>query len=122
MIETMFNLKQRFGRDEDEENDEIEEAAKLYLRGFEARGKPVEEDESEDEYVELLTEKDALLENNESLENITKKVLMENNGHEKTKEPKINEPRIIKPHSEEHVKDDLGQLIAHANAFLQLSG
>jgi hypothetical protein len=117
----MFNLKQRFGRDESEENDEIEKAAKLYLRGFEARGMPVEEDGSKGEHVELLTEKDALPKNNESLENITKKVLMEDNGHEKTKKPKINEPRIIEPHCEELVEDDLGQLIAHANAFLQLS-
>jgi hypothetical protein len=109
----MFNLKHRFGRDKGEEFDEYEEAAKLFWRGFETRGMPVEEDKSKDKNEELLIEKDAFQGNEESLKNIKKKVLIEDNGHEK-----IKEPIIRKPHSEEHVKDDLGLLIAHANAFL----
>jgi hypothetical protein len=118
----MFDRKQIFGHDKSEEIDEIEEAAKLYLRGFEARGMPIEEDESE----ELLNEKDVFQENIMNQEAVENKVSIKDNGHKKIREPpkresRTKEPQIKEPHPEEHAKDDLGQLIAHANAFLRQS-
>lgn len=109
----MFNRKQIFGHNKNEEPDEIEEAAKLYLRGFEARGMPIEEDEAE----ELLNEKEVFQENIMNQEAVEKKVSTDNE-RKKIREPPKKELRIKEPRSEKPVKDDLGQLIAHANAFL----
>jgi spore cortex formation protein SpoVR/YcgB (stage V sporulation) len=113
-VATMFDRKQIFGHNKNEELDVIEEAAKLYLRGFEARGMPIEEDESE----EFLNEKEAFQENIMNQEVVEKKVSTEDNEHKKIREPPKKEPRIKEPRSEKPAKDDLGQLIAHANAFL----